>query len=253
MAQQGWFMREIVDTGRLPLFCLLASFIVGFAFIRLSVRMIRAEVRWWPGNVKPGGLHIHHVVFGVVLLLISGIGVFAVEAPSTPVKSTLAVFFGIGTALVLDEFALILHLRDVYWTQEGRTSVDAVFVAAAMVGLVLLGFRPIGVVDWTDYREDPTLGTALFLAGFLVFELTMAVITLLKGKVWTGLIGLFFIPLLVVGVVRLSRPGAPWARWRYRNNPKKMARAARRDERWRHPVVNAKVKFQELLTGRHDM
>lgn len=253
LAQDGWFVREIVQTGKLPLFVFLCSFIAGFACIRISVRMIRAQVRWWPGNVKPGGLHIHHVVFGVVFMLVSAVPLITIEDPSDLIKSVLAGFFGVGAALVLDEFALILHLRDVYWTEEGRTSVDAVFVAVALVGLVLLGFRPLVVIDWSDYRTDPTTGNALLLTVFLLTELGMAMITLLKGKVWTGLVGLFFVPLLVVGAIRLSRPHAPWARWRYKNKPKRLARAVRRDERWHHPVVKAKIRFQEFVSGRHDL
>jgi hypothetical protein len=252
LTRSNWFDREIVDGGRLPLFCLLCAFILGFAIIRFSVRMIRAQVRWWPGNVESGGLHIHHVIFGLVFMLISGVGVFAADEPSTPVKSVLAAVFGLGSALVLDEFALVLHLRDVYWTEQGRTSVDAVFIALAVVGLILLGFRPIGLVDWEDFRDDPSWGTALLVAGFLLVEICLATVTLLKGKLWTGLAGVFVLPLLVVGVARLSRPDAPWARWRYRDKPKKLERARRREARWREPAMRAKVKVQEFLTGRHD-
>ena len=60
--------------GGVPLFL---AFVVTFLFIRLSVRMIRAGVRWWPGNVKPGGLHVHHVVFGIVFMLVAGAGGFS--------------------------------------------------------------------------------------------------------------------------------------------------------------------------------
>jgi hypothetical protein len=252
VTRSNWFVRSVVDTGRLPLFCLLCAFIGGFALIRLSVRMIRAQVRWWPGNVESGGLHIHHVIFGVVFMLVSGVAVFAADEPSTPVKSVLAGFFGLGAALVLDEFALVLHLRDVYWTEQGRTSVDAVFVAFAVVGLILLGFKPIGLVDWQDFRNDPSPATTVLLAGFLVIEIGLATVTLLKGKLWTGLAGIFILPLLFVGVARLSRPNAPWARWRYRQKPKKLERARRREERWRVPAMRAKVRVQEFLTGRHD-
>jgi hypothetical protein len=63
-----------------PLLCFLAGVIVGFLFIRLSVRMIRAQVKWWPGNVKTGGLHIHHVVFGVVFMLVGGVAGLIVPA-----------------------------------------------------------------------------------------------------------------------------------------------------------------------------
>lgn len=251
--QEGWFRREIVGTGLLPLFVFLCSFIAGFAFIRFSVRMIRAQVRWWPGNFKPGGLHIHHVVFGIVFMLISGVSLIVVSDPSEVTKSVLAGFFGVGSALVLDEFALILHLRDVYWTEAGRTSVDAVFVAIALSGLLLLGFRPFTVVDWWNYRTDPSTGHAIVLALFLFVQLGLAMVTLLKGKVWTGLLGVFILPLLIIGAVRLSRPQAPWARWRYQSKPRRLARAARRDQRWRHPVITAKIKFQEFLSGRHDL
>ena len=80
---EGWFARRILDTGRLPLFCFFVAFLLTFLFIRTSVRMIRAEVTWWPGNVTPGGMHIHHVVFGVVLMVIGGVA--ALAAPDHPV------------------------------------------------------------------------------------------------------------------------------------------------------------------------
>ena len=58
-----WLDHEIIAHGRLPLLCFLLGFLGGFLLIRLSVRMIRAQVKWWPGNITPGGQHIHHVVF----------------------------------------------------------------------------------------------------------------------------------------------------------------------------------------------
>jgi len=77
-----WFQRTIVESGRLPLFCLFSGMLLAFGFIRFSVRMIRAQVKWWPGNVTPGGMHIHHVVFGVVFIMIGGVFGFALpEAP----------------------------------------------------------------------------------------------------------------------------------------------------------------------------
>ncbi len=118
--------------------------------------MIRAEVSWWPGNVKPGGHHVHHVVFGVVTMLVSGVSLIAVYEDGTQTTgAVLATFFGIGAALVLDEFALIFYLQDVYWADEGRTSVDAVFVAIAVTGLLLLGLRPLELINVTDFRDSP--------------------------------------------------------------------------------------------------
>src|SRR3546814_19391324 len=108
--------------------------------------MIRAQVKWWPGNIAPGGQHVHHVVFGVIAMMISGGALIAVYVDgSQTTGAVLAAIFGMGAALVLDEFALIFYLKDVYWSEQGRTSVDAVFVAIAVTGLVLLGFRPLEI------------------------------------------------------------------------------------------------------------
>jgi hypothetical protein len=130
----GRFSEQVVQTGRLPLFCFFMAFVSGFTAIRVSVRMIRAGVRWWPGNLIAGAVHVHHMVFGVVLMAAGGIAGLAAPPFSLAWRTAAAAVFGLGTALVLDEFALILHLRDVYWANEGRLSVDAVFVAAGGYG-----------------------------------------------------------------------------------------------------------------------
>jgi hypothetical protein len=80
----------------------------------------------------------------------------------------------------------------------------------------------------------------------------VASITLLKGKIWTGLFGLFVPLLFIAGAIRLARPGSPWARWRYRNRPGKLARADRRERRLRQPVVRFKIRIQDMLAGGHD-
>ena len=108
---------------------LLGSMLLSFGFIRFSTRMIRAEVSWWPGNVTPGGVHIHHLVFGIVFMMVAGFLEFVIE-PASPWFEALAGLFGVGMGLTLDEFALWLYLEDVYWTEEGRSSVDAVIFAA---------------------------------------------------------------------------------------------------------------------------
>src|SRR5215471_7759050 len=188
-----WFERTIVDNGRLPLFCFFMAVLFTFGFIRLSVRMIRAQVRWWPGNVEPGGLHLHHVVFGVVFMVLGGIAGFALPDRALAGLCVCAAVFGAGTALVLDEFALILHLRDVYWSEQGRASVDAVFVAIAITGLLLLGLRPdIGYARAVDQKGDPALWetVASTAIGVMIF-VGLAGVTVLKGKIWTGLLGVF--------------------------------------------------------------
>ncbi|NGN62981.1 hypothetical protein G5C51_03560 [Streptomyces sp. A7024] len=245
-----WFDQHIAGSGRLPLFAFFVGLIAAFAAIRVSVRMIRAGVRWWPGNIKAGETHIHHVVFGVVFMVIGGAIGLALPDELTGWRTGVAAIFGIGTGLVLDEFALILHLEDVYWTRRGRTSIDAVFVAVALIGMILLGLQPIGLDDWELYgrKAHPVPFITTLLGSF-----ALAVITLLKGKIWTGLLGIFLPPLLVIGAIRLSRPRAPWARWRYGDRPRKQQRAERRERRLREPVVGAKVWVQELLAGRHDL
>ncbi|MFY2789574.1 hypothetical protein [Rhodococcus sp. KRD162] len=241
----------VIDHGRLPLLCFLLGLLLGFLLIRLSVRMIRADVKWWPGNITPGGQHIHHVVFGIVLMLLAGIGLIAVYVDgSQSAGAILAAVFGIGAALVLDEFALIFYLRDVYWSEQGRTSVDAVFAALAFTGLLLLGFHPLELLSPADFRADPDPWVRGTLAALAVVNLALCVVVLLKGKIWTGLVGLFVLPILVLAAIRLSRPSAPWARWRYTDRPKKMERALRREKRWRRPLIRAKIYLQDAIAGK---
>ncbi|HEX3593424.1 MAG TPA: hypothetical protein VHV74_27685 [Pseudonocardiaceae bacterium] len=242
-----WFYDTFVHTGRLPLLCFFLGMIVGFGFIRLSVRLIRAQVKWWPGNVSSGGAHIHHAVFGVVFMMIGGGAGLAIPDDVVSWRSVVAALFGIGAALVLDEFALILDLRDVYWTERGRISVDAVFVAVSVTGLLVLGMRPALVDDIVS--PGPGDGHVSVAIAFTI-NLVLAVLTLAKGKIWTGLLGLFVPVLLLVGAIRLARPHSPWARWRYGRKPKRMARAQRRKHRLREPVIRAKIRFQEFIAGR---
>ncbi len=251
----GWFEAQIVHTGRTPLFCFFVAFVVGFGFIRLSARLIRAKVRWWPGNVVAGTVHVHHMVFGVVFMTIGGVAELAAPLSSLAWRAGSASLFGLGTALVLDEFALILHLRDVYWSNEGRLSIDAVFVAVGVTALLLLGVTPVGVKSVSDYQRllpgTPGAVTALHLA--LAAFFLLASVTLLKGKIWTALFGVFLPPLFLVGAIRLARPGSPWARWRYRNRPARLASAERREQHLRQPVIRAKIWVQDKLTGPHDL
>jgi len=249
----GWFEVQVIDTGRLPLFCFFVAFVAGFLCVRLSVRLIRAKVRWWPGNVHAGSVHVHHMVFGVVFMAIGGIAELAAPLYSLAWRSAPAVLFGLGLALVLDEFALILHLRDVYWANEGRLSIDAVFVAAGVTALLLIGVSPSRVTSVADYhRRAGSPGAVATLIAIVALLFVLATITLLKGKIWTGLLGLFLPPLFIIGAIRLGRPGSPWARWRYRDRPGRLARARRREERLRVPAIRAKTRIQDLLAGRPD-
>lgn len=233
--------REIVDAGKEPLFLLLSGMICSFLLVRLSVRMIRAQVRWWPGNVSAGEVHIHHVVFGTVTMVVSGVGGFA--ALGAPWHQMFAFLFGVGVALVLDEFALILRLEDVYWAEEGRTSVTVTMLAIVLLGLVLLGFTPFGATAADTAGERWALAAGVALNGALV------AVTLLKGKVGLGVLGIFVFPVSVVAAVRLARPGSPWARWRYRRRPRKLARALRREDTVTAVWTRRRQRVLDLLAG----
>ncbi|WP_344208132.1 hypothetical protein, partial [Actinomadura livida] len=246
------FGERIVEAGRLPLFGFFAAFIITFVVTRVNVRLIRSNVRWFQ-NVTAGDVHIHHVVFGVVLMLVGGVGSVAIPDAHVWLDLAAAVVFGVGSALVLDEFALILHLSDVYWTEKGRASVDAVFVAIAVTGLLLLGIHPFGYENlWFDSGSGSGSMSPLY-AAFLFGNLVLAVITLLKGKIWTGLIGLFLPALLIVGAIRVARPASPWSRWRYDADSRRYQRAVRREKKVRRPLIRGKIWVQEFIAGRHDL
>jgi hypothetical protein len=252
-----WFAHDVVDRGRLPLLCCLITFILTFFVTRTSVRFIRYRAaagrptRWWqPRNVYVGGVHIHHVTFGVILVMVSGLTLVTLSISGREPEFTLAAtLFGIGAALVLDEYALILHLSDVYWEEDGRTSVDAVFAAVAVAGLLMMGLHPLMFFFPFWHAADSVLLRAGVAVGGLVLTLPLAVVVVLKGKVWTGLLGMFILILLVIGAIRLSRPHAPWARWRYATQPDKMRRALQRERRLRRPVVRAKLWVQCAIAG----
>jgi heme/copper-type cytochrome/quinol oxidase subunit 4 len=246
-----------IPPGRLPLLWCLISFLLTFLVTRTIVRYIRHNAhndtppKWWqPRNMGHGTVHIHHAIIGVVLVMLSGVTMVTLAVDGGVAEFTAAaIFFGMGAALVLDEFALILHLQDVYWSEDGRTSVDAVFAAIAVAGLLILGFNPLSFFDIDIWREDQTLMARGMVVGIALITLLLAVVVLLKGKVWTGLVGMFITPLLIVGAVRLSRPHAPWARWRYDGRPKTMRRSLERERRQRRPVVRAKLWLQHVIAG----
>ena len=120
------------------LFNMLSGFVAAFAFIRLSTTGIRSG--WWPaGDVRLGGRHIHHFVPGILIAF--GSGALALLTESRRLESTLAFPFGAGIGLTFDEAALLLDLRDVYWTREGILSVQLSLGLAATLGGTILALR----------------------------------------------------------------------------------------------------------------
>ncbi|MBC7294587.1 MAG: hypothetical protein H5T84_10925 [Thermoleophilia bacterium] len=188
---------------------------------------------WWPGNIRRGKVHVHHVVVGLPLLFGIGVVEFAVR-PGPPWVEILALLFGGAAAAVFDEFALVLHLRDVYWSEEGRHSLVAVFWAASFTVFMAIGLIPLGY-------SDPLSQAAILewvALGVVLLNLTFVAMAFLKGKFWMGWIGLFVPLVAFVAAVRLARLSSLWARWRYASRPQKMKRAWNRaqrfDQRWGH-------------------
>ena len=140
----GWWQRDIVDAQKWPLMLCFAAFVATFVVTRLITRLIRTGRGPFRDRVTGSGVHIHHSVPGIALLVV---GAFIAVGTGTPgvIFGLAAVMIGAGVSLVLDEFALILHLQDVYWSNEGRLSVNLVSLTAAYLGLALTGLSPTGV------------------------------------------------------------------------------------------------------------
>jgi hypothetical protein len=120
------------------LFNLLAGFLGSFALVRISTWGIRD--RWWPfQNVSVGGRHIHHFVPGILIAFASGTAALLTE--SDALEDRLAIPMGAGMGLTFDEAALLLDLRDVYWTREGLLSIQLSFGATAILSIAILTQR----------------------------------------------------------------------------------------------------------------
>ena len=230
-----------VAPGRGAAFLVLLAFLVSFVLVRVNTRLIRSHrVSWWPGNLQTdSGLHIHHLVWGISLLLVSGFIGFAAGSEAPWLQIT-AVGFGIGAGLTLDEFALWLRLEDVYWAQEGRSSIDAVIIAALFAGLVVVGVAPLGVSDAQSVVE--TVLTA-------AINLALASVTFLKGRLALGVLALFMPVVGLVCALRLAKPSSPWARWFYvGKRAERLVHSRRRYRTERRSAVLGR-RLQELIGG----
>src|SRR4051794_1884760 len=178
------YQHGIVDSGREPHFLFFVAFLLTFGFIRTSAHMIRAQVKWWPGNVSVGGTHVHHLVWGILLLLAVGYVAIAI-APGGPGREILAILFGVGAGLTLDEFALWLNLEDVYWSAKGRSSIDAVILAGGLAGLVLVGLRA-----WFDVADEVAVAARASIGSAVVLHLLTSIVNAAKGKYATAAFGI---------------------------------------------------------------
>ena len=241
-----WYTEHVVDTGRAPALFALVGFVVTFVLVRSITRRIRARGeterpasratgqgarrRALLGDVSIGGVHVHHQVWGILLVLLTGMLEFR-YSPGHPWSEVLALLFGAGAALALDEFALWLYVDDVYWTEEGQRSIDAILVGGAIGSALLLSASPVGVTS------DGSQGGWVAYTVTVVVHLLLALVCILKGKLATGLVGIVVPVVALVGAVRLAKPSSPWARRRYEHRPHRLARArarfgARYQARW---------------------
>jgi hypothetical protein len=222
-----------------PMMWMFLAILITFLITRTVTRLIRSGsgARAGLGNVSIAGNHVHHQVFGILIII--GTGIVLVSAtPQGAALSAAAAVFGVGVGLTVDEFALWLHLRDVYWTTEGRKSVDAMFcvlvVTGALVGGASLLSGHIGTAAWWSSVT------------VLAVNLVLCVVCLLKGKVVTGVVGIVLGIVALVGAIRLAKPGSWWARRRYAGRPRRAARAEHRYDRHHLERWN---RLRDLVAG----
>ena len=213
-----------------PMMWMFLAILITFLTARTVTRLIRSGsgARAGLGNVRIAGNHIHHQVFGILIIIGAGIALVS-QMPKGAALDAAAAVFGVGVGLTVDEFALWLHLDDVYWTSEGRKSVDAIFCVLVITGAL------IGGASFVTGR----VATAAWWSSISVIavNLLLCVICLLKGKIVTGVIGVFIGVVALIGAIRLAKPGSWWAVHRYASRPHRAGRAARRydqrhEERW---------------------
>ncbi|WP_375483026.1 hypothetical protein [uncultured Jatrophihabitans sp.] len=234
-----WWHDEVVHGAKGPLLLSFVALVLTFCVTRTITRTIRAGKGPFQ-DVSEGGVHLHHSTPGIVLLVVGAFVAVGAQARS-PWAYLAAAFVGVGASLVLDEFAMILHLDDDYWTQEGQLSVNVVTLATACVALAVIGVSPVSGLSDT---EVAVRGSVLVV---LVLHLLLVAVTAFKGKYPTALVGLFLAPVTWVSAVRLARPTSPWARWFYSTGRRERAvrRAAGFDRRW-DPV---RRRWDDLVGG----
>jgi hypothetical protein len=248
----GWYQRVLVETGRAPAVWMFLGFLATFAVTRGITRRIHARAaeeeeqhqpatqRRGLSDIYIGGVHIHHQVWGILLVLATGLLEFRYR-PQAPWAEVLAALFGAGAALTLDEFALWFNLHDVYWTKTGRKSIDAVLIATALGAVLLMQASPVGTASGSS-----ALAITLYLLT-VAFNLAVAVICIIKGKLAIGLIGIVVPVVAAVGAIRLAKPSSVWARRRYSGT--KLSRA---EHRFGAAYQLRRDRLRDLLGGRPD-
>lgn len=198
--------QHIQVPGKETHFLILIAFAFSFAFIRTSTHMIRAQVSWWPGNVETkSGMHIHHLVWGILLLMVMGYLGIATAIPD-PWFELVAIGFGVGMGLTLDEFALWLNLEDVYWEKQGRQSIDAVVVTLVLLFVTLLGLRFwVDVYDAVLVLTGAPRGNEWVAIPIQLAGVALAVVCFRRGRKMAGLVGVFIPLVALIGAVAPKR------------------------------------------------
>jgi hypothetical protein len=226
-----------------PLLVCFAAFVVTFVTTRTITRMIRAGKGPFHDNVSGSGLHIHHAVPGIVLLVTGAFLAVGASGSDSAWEIVAALLVGVGTSLVLDEFALILHLQDVYWADEGRISVEMVSLAMACLGMAVVGLTPF------DFRGlEGGLESALVVGGVVAAILGLIIVSVMKGKYKLALFGAFVPLCALVAALRLARPESRWAKRHY--GPDKLARARARTASYDKRFGPATEWVSDFVAGR---
>jgi hypothetical protein len=137
------YREKFPETVRERLFWAGVGYFVAVAVVRLLTFLIHNQIGPFH-DIQMRGRHIHHLVWGILLLLVTGYGWLlqagtGVRGSRTWLGRVMSMAYGVGAALTLDEFALWLNLRDVYWEREGRASFEALSLfgaALVMAGLI---------------------------------------------------------------------------------------------------------------------
>jgi len=230
----------VADHGRQRAFICLAAFLISFFLIRTSARMTR-RFTWWPGGVETeGGVHLHHLVWGICIMLAAGFLGVSLDF-DYPSGGILAAVFGVGAGLTMDEFALWTRLQDVYWSEEGRSSLEAIAIVTVFAGLVVVGVQPFKL-------DDP--GSALTVSGAIAVTIAVSIVAFLKRRILLGAVGIFILPVGVVGALRLAHPASPWAHWFYESGSTRMRRARERYDDPRRWTKRVRRRVEDAVGGR---
>jgi hypothetical protein len=141
----------------------------------------------------------------------------------------------------MDEFALWTRLQDVYWSEEGRSSLEAIAVVTVFGGLVVVGVQPFKL-------DDP--GSALTVSAAIVVTIAVSIVAFLKRRILLGAVGIFILPVGVVGALRPAQPASPWAHWFYEPGSSRVRRARERYDDPRRWTKRVRRRVEDAVGGR---